>query len=167
MPLQIGLYKQTLGAYFDANILYNHCEDILVELLGKGVRHPLLLRTAFAASTNFRGPGYYEDAAVKLNVAFTMASELYDADSVPVAKAIYSRALLMRDLGDLTEASRLLPQVQLLIHISPSPIYPFSFIYIPFLIQIPLIIYISPYLLYHPTAFPPFFFSLVPSQYSL
>ena len=83
----------------------------MTELLGAGARHPLLLRTAFSASTNFRGPGYYEDAAVKLNVAFTMASELYDADSVPVARAIYSRALLMRDLGDLTEASRLLPQV--------------------------------------------------------
>ena len=82
-----------------------------MELLGPNARHPLLLRAAFAASTNFRGPGYYEDAAVKLNIAFTMASELYDAESIPVARAIYARALLMRDLGDLTEASRLLPQV--------------------------------------------------------
>jgi hypothetical protein len=124
-PPRIGLYKQTLGAYFEANILYNHCEDILVGLLGANARHPLLLRTAFSASSNFRGPGYYEDSAVKLNVAFTMASELYDADSVPVAKAIYSRALLMRDLGDLTEASRLLPQVSSHAHINPSHIYPF------------------------------------------
>jgi hypothetical protein len=54
---------------------------------------------------------YYESAAAHLNDAYAAASALYDADSVPVARAIHARALLMRDLGDLSEASRLLPQV--------------------------------------------------------
>ena len=54
----LALYKQTLGAYFDANILYNHCDDILSEILGSS-NHPSSLRTAFSASANFRGPGVY------------------------------------------------------------------------------------------------------------
>ena len=54
---------------------------------------------------------YFESAAAHLNDAYTAASALYDADSVPVARAIHARALLVRDLGDLSEASRLLPQV--------------------------------------------------------
>jgi len=54
----LALYKQTLGAYFDANILYNHCDDILSEILGSR-NHPYSLRTAFSASANFRGPGEF------------------------------------------------------------------------------------------------------------
>ena len=45
-----------------------------------------------------------------MNLAFSAASERYEPDSIVIAQGVYSRALLMRDLGDLTEASRLLPQ---------------------------------------------------------
>jgi hypothetical protein len=103
----LALYKQALGLYFDANTLYSHCDDILVGLYGS--KHPLVLRVALAACVNFRGPGYYEDAAVRLNLAFSTASEMYDHDSIPVTRAIHQKGVLMRDLGDLAEASRLLP----------------------------------------------------------
>ena len=47
---------------------------------------------------------------MKLNLAFSAATERYEPHSIIIAKGIHSRAVLMRDLGDLTEASRLLPQ---------------------------------------------------------
>ena len=100
----LGYFKHVIGKFYDSNVLYAQSEDILKQIVG--MKHPFVVQLILASSDNFRCPGYFEEAVQRLNQSFTIASSMYEKDSIMVNLALVSRAVLMRDLGDLAEAAR-------------------------------------------------------------